>query len=147
VYNTIMPKKRVSKPKEKKPELTHDQLVEALMFTEDQLERAAVPFVVMGEISRQIYQENDPKLKADKIELGVMAKNLAQSCKNTLGMLIPDATFADNKIYFVHNDVPVHIHKLENDNKYANNPDTKFFFVTQFRLPNPFDEFWKEYGI
>lgn len=141
-----MPKKRGRPPKVKKLELTHDQLVATLMFTEDMLERSAIPFVVMGEVSRQIFQENDPQLKAEKIELGVMAKNLAQSCKNTLGMLIPEAIFADNKIYFVHEGVPVHIHKLENDNKYANNPDSKFFFITQFRLPNPFNEFWKEYG-
>jgi hypothetical protein len=147
-----MPKRRGRPPKIKTvkveiPKLfSHSDLTEALMYVEDLMDRAVTPFVVMGKISKQIYNENDPILEADKIELGVINTDMTRFCQGVLHQLLPTATFAENEKYFIHRSgVPVHIYKLENDNKYASNPDYKFFYVTQFRFPNPFDEFYKEY--
>lgn len=137
--------KKTQKTISKSKELSHQLLTEALLYVEDTMERCVTPFVVMGKISKQIYKENDPILQADKIEVGVLNTDLTQFCRRTMESLIPGAVFADNKVFFIYNGVPIHIHRLENDNKYAINPDYKFFYVTQFRFPNPFDEFYKEY--
>jgi len=120
----------------------HDDLHEALLHTQDILERASIPFMLLDETARCMLDE-DPRLTMDEISIGVKTRYLTESCKSILKMWEPKAEFTKVYITFEHRGVPVVIWLIENDYQFFQNPDVRFYCATEFYIPNPFKEYWK----
>lgn len=128
--------------------LTHDQLHDTLLFTQDMLERSQIPFVVLGELAMSMKEYEMPVLEANNVQLGVMVRYFNKDGRSTLDSLLTEAHVKDlyiddSIVTFTHNDVPVRIDIIKNHYLFFEYPDTRFYRLTEFRLPNPFDEYWK----
>lgn len=127
------------------PELEHEQLREALLYVEDIMERAVMNFVVLDEVAKAMY-ENQP-LKARELDIGVLRQDLTQYGSATLEMLEPSLEFHKKTAGFNHNGVPVVMWILDNNMECFKNPDTVFYEVTTFKIPNPFKHYWKSRNL
>lgn len=125
---------------------SHEQLRDALFFTQDMLERSSLPFMLLGSIAKQMIEFEDPLLYDTKISLGIKRRDVHPDGIKALKAFLPQATFSDNKIFFIHeNGVPVHINYL-GDEQYFETPDTRFYYYTEFKVPNPFIKYYEDRG-
>ncbi len=135
--------------KEVKP-LTHDQLMKALLFIEDILQRALCPFMVLGETAECIMAMDMPILEGNLVHLGILNNHYSISSKSTILSLLKQwqKEFYDdeNIISFTYHGVPVQIDIIHKEYPFFKNPDVRFFNLTEFRVPNPFDDYliWKD---
>jgi hypothetical protein len=130
-----------------KKELSSEELTDALLFTQDILERAMIPFIVLGETASAILSADIPTLYGQVIHLGVMERHLTLSTLQTVKDLLTNYHIEyyidDNIISFGYKNVPIEIDIIHGDYAFLNNPDSRFFNLTEFRVPNPFDEYLK----
>lgn len=134
-------------PKEK-IELTHEQLHDSLLFAQDMLERSQIPFVVLGELARSMRDYEVPMLDSDMVHIGVMVRYYNPDTRSMLNTLLDNAHVQnlymdENIVTFEHNGVPVQIDIVKNHYLFFEYPDVRFYRLTEFRLPNPFEEYWK----
>lgn len=133
------------------PKFSHEQVRDALFHVQDALERSQIQFVLLDEIAKQIAELEDPQLSASEISIGVRQQDFTESGSSTLRSIIPQAGWeailhgeeVANLSYNV-GSVPVVIWIIHNDMGVVNNPDTRFFYQTEFRIPNPFREYWRK---
>lgn len=122
---------------------TSDQLREALFFMEEQLERCLCPFVLLGDLAKQIHDTPDAQLDLSEITLGIRKGEFIGS-KSLRSIVFPYVQEEENYIHLEHKGVPISIRVLENDSPYFKNPNPVFYMISQFLLPNPFEEYWKK---
>jgi hypothetical protein len=132
--------------KEETP-LKHEQLLDALMFAEDVLTRAVCPFVALGETAETINTWDMPIFEGKGIYLGVMKRHLTKDALSTIksyvGAWAKNSYIDEDVISFEYNNVPTYIQVISGDYPFFKNPDVRFFNITEVRIPNPFDEYWK----
>lgn len=135
----------VETPKEETetPKLTHDQLHDALFYSEMMLERSLLPFIVLGETAKCIVDSELPNLIGDSIELGILRSEATHGRIETLKSLVNDIEVDKDYITFVYNKVRVMVKLLDNK-PYFTNPDVRYYHVTEFKIPNPFDSYWED---
>jgi len=119
---------------------TNNKVEEALFFIEDIFERAMVPFVVLGKTSRQVV---DNKPLEGIIEIGVRKQDWTDGGRSTVKMLIPQVKTNERLQTFEHEGVWIKLRIIHKKYKVLNTPDNVFYGVTNFRIPNPFEDYWK----
>ena len=127
---------------EVKPPLTHVQLHDALMYIQDALERAQVPFMLLGDLAQQIYEQDIPVFHADKVEVGVELKHWTKSCQGIFNMIIREADLDGTKVMLSYKGVPIEIVIIGDTYPFFKYPDVRFYTLTELRLPNPFEAYW-----
>jgi len=141
------PVEEKAKPVEKS-EFSDLQMVEALLYTQDILQRSMIPFVATHETAKAIREGDrslEPPMASGTISLAVLIGNLTRECLSTFDTFLPMARRTKKEITFTHtNGVPVSIQIVKEKTRYFKNPDIKFFGVSDFMLPNPFEEYWEE---
>lgn len=120
-----------------------DELFSALDFVQLIMEKSMTPFVLLKHTGRTIFDGGDKLLDGDSIELGILKKNLMRYNTSTLITLMPEHTWTQRKIAFKHKDVPVNIQIIHNDYDFLKHPDNKFYYIENFNIPNPFEEYYK----
>lgn len=124
----------------------HEPLRDALFYVQDMFERSSIPFLVLGNTAKQLIEAEDPLLYDTQITLGIRKHDMAPDNMKMFHELIPNAVFNTNKIFYLHtNGVPVHIFYLDRL-PYFDNPDVRFYYQTEFKIPNPFIKYWEEWG-
>lgn len=121
---------------------THQQIIDALYHVEEVLERAQIPFFLLEGAARQVH-DNVPYFNLNQVDVGVMDKYMKDTGVSMIKMVSPHAYVDENNISFEHNGVPVIIWIIHEDFKFLKNPDTVFYGVSNFRIPNPFQAYWK----
>lgn len=119
----------------------HTDLLEALFFIQDVLERAQIPFMALGNTALSIF--NNEQDLSDPIHIGILKKYLMKANESTVRTLIKDATFNDRSIKLIHNNIPITIDIINNEYSFFKYPDKKFYYVEDFYLPNPFEKYYK----
>lgn len=120
----------------------HYDLHEALLWIQDILERGNINFVVLGDIAQQMYSQDNPSLYADRIELGVLRKHFTNFGRRMISSWIPEAL--DENLTFIkvdYENVPIYIKIIDEDPGYLENPDKRFYYVSDFYLPNPMEKY------
>lgn len=137
-----------------KKSFSHEQLNGALMATQDLMERlGGCPFYPLKDISKIIYENADGKLSGDGIYIGVPQReftkqriSMFRTLEEALKYKIEESD--DHKDFKIElQGVPIYIKLITRNYKFFKNPDIKFWGVTEFLMPNPFDEYWKARGI
>lgn len=132
----------------RKPSLPHEKLRDALFYMQDILERCQMPFIVLGRVGKQIAEGDNPELSATSVELGISRKDYTESGKSTFWSLMEQyhiqAEDEDDIIALEYNGVPVYIRLIKGHYPFFDNPNTKFYFVENIALPNPFSEYWAQ---
>lgn len=127
--------------------LTFTSEEDALYFLEDILGRCQIPFVLLGNTAREIYYNLDADLTNPKIEAGVLKKDLTESGFKMLKMFLPQAEITKKSIKFFQKDTEIEIKIIKGNWGFFKNPDTVFYRLTEFRVPNPFKIYWKMKGL
>ena len=119
---------------------THYEINDALFWIEDILGRGLIDWVLVGDIADQLRKYNDPTLLADKIEIQILRKKFTQSGRSMISTWIPEATDESlNQIKINYKKIPIYITIIDEDPGYLQNPDNRFFYVTEFKIPNPYE--------
>ena len=130
--------------KEEITSLTHTDLHDTLLYIQDVLERSQIPFIVVGDLARQMLREDTPTLVGDKVEVVVLRKYITESTGSFLKTFLRLVGDIEDKIETDYNNTPIVIHVIDKDYPFFRNPDTRFYYITEFRFPNPFEDYWKE---
>ena len=125
---------------------TLGQLDNALRMAEEYMERSTIPFFLLGQTLKSVMEKE--QVSGDKIEIGIRKQHLTKDTLGMLKMVVPDLVlFSDNglttKMEFRVDDVPVEVKVIHKKFKIVENPDKIWYKVTQYRIPNPVDEYWK----
>lgn len=121
---------------------TPAQIQAALLYTEDILDRAVVPFLLLGDVAKQM-DEGYVGFEASELEIGIKRRDFSQGAREIIEMLIPGIILEGNRYSFEVEGVPVTIRIIERNYTFLQNPDTRHFYLGVFRLPNPFKAYWQ----
>lgn len=106
-------------------------------------ERLLIFPILLGETARQVYDHPDHMFDLDVpiVEWGIRE---AQMTPEVLS-LFKTWNFKENdKGYeYTFEHVPVQIYIIKKKWKFLENLDQKFYKVDDFKLPNPFNDYWK----
>ena len=145
-----------------------DKLDAALMSLFDVFEKAACPFFLLGETARSILK--DGKLNGEYLEVGIYdrwATAEVLSALNTVVNLLALETdegwenqergwgakvFREKRdkvitIEFRVDDVPVVVRVVKKKSKYFSNLDSVVYNFDDYKIPNPFDSYYKVRGL
>lgn len=117
----------------------------ALRDANDVFERAMLPAILLGDVAYQVKMEKrdgfSDTVSVDHLEWGIPKKNLTQeivSLFKTWGF-----TPTDTGYEYTIQGVPVKIKVYERNYNFLTNPDLVFYGVDEFKVPNPFEKYWK----
>lgn len=119
----------------------HFKLEAALLYAQDILERSQIPFVVLGDAAYQM--RNNMPLQGHKIVLGVMERHAVKECTSLLTIIDPTIETLTDGYRLLYQGVPVFIKVLTKDYPTLLDPDIVFYSIETFRIPNPFELYWK----
>lgn len=115
----------------------------ALYFIEDVMERAMIPFFLLGETAKHVIENLDCEVNVP-IYIGVKKNDLTRYSLSTLKMFLPaDTEYTDKSISFTWKDTPVKIKIVHRNYRFLKNLDFVYYRITQYRIPNPFPEYWR----
>jgi len=122
---------------------THQQLHDALMYAQDVLERSMITFVLLGNTARQVMSHELPSFSEEFVHIGVQERYLTKACLSIFKSLVYNPTVSQDTIHFLSNGVPVKIDIIHGKYEFFDHPDVRFYAITEFMLPNPFDRYWE----
>lgn len=120
---------------------SHDDIYAAMMKAEDILQRAQIPFVVLGDVAKQMY--NNENLHVHKVVFGVLQQHAVEECTSLLPTIAPDLENLKDGWNVRTPNVTVYIKILPKKYPAIMNPDVIFYMYDAWRIPNPFAQYWK----
>src|SRR3990167_5528108 len=137
-------KKKLENNKKEKLVFTGEQINKALYWVDDLLDRCQIPYVVAGDIARQLYDNDDAgrQLTVDKIEIIVRNGNINPMTTGLLKTFVPWVEFGQ-KILLEHEGVPIEIKVIKRKYQFIEYPDLRFYMSDEYKIPNQFDRYWK----
>lgn len=119
----------------------------ALYFLEDIMERAMIPFFLLGKTAQTV-RENLDVDPIDPIEAGIKRTDYTEYAHSTLKMFLPtDTVFTKKAIKLEWQGTPITIKIIDKKWAFIQNLDSVFYKLTSFRTPNPFSAYWKIRGL
>ena len=125
----------------------HQAVHEALMYAEDILQRSQIPFFLLDEVAKKIWETDLPQLNIREIDIGIMERHFTESGRKILQMLEPDIEKHNKTYSFKFNKVPVVIWIINSEYDVLQNPDFRWYTTSEFRIPNPFKVYWNKRDI
>jgi hypothetical protein len=122
-------------------EFTDEQLTQAILHAEDILTRSQLPFLVLGDTAFQMY--NNMPLSGHRIVLGVMQRHCQPECTSLMTILDPEIEQMSDGWRLIFEKVPVYIKIITKDYTVLHDLDVIFSHYEAWRIPNPFEEYWK----
>jgi hypothetical protein len=102
-----------------------------------------VPFVLLGDTAKAIVDNLDQEVNVP-IEIGVRKQHYTEYARSTLRMFLPpDTVYGEKQITFEHQGTPVNVKIIHRNYKILEQPDTVFYRITHFKIPNPFSKYLK----
>lgn len=125
---------------------THTQIHDALMFAQDLMERSSFyDFILLGDVARAVHATDLPTFEMDKVEIGITNKQFTESGKSMFYSVLNEYKIYPRKygdrFEFEYKGVPIIFKLLDETFKYAKRPDSRFYMMTEFKLPNPFNKY------
>ena len=121
---------------------TPDEVDAALKDVQDVLGRALCPFVILKETAEAM-RADTYFLNCQKITLGIQEKHLTKEVESTLRTLVPNWKRDKDGFRYEYKGVPVEIDVIKKDWKYFKNQDFLFYRAEEYKIPNPFGEYWE----
>ena len=149
-HNKPMNKRKENTNKIKKSTNGHsfreDELRNALYDIEDILGRGVCDFVLLMETAKSLVEGEGQNLKGDGIYIGVLKKNITESNMATFKFYLDaskNVVIHDKGFDYQWGEVPIHVQIIARHYKYFDYPDVKFYMASEYKVPNPFSEYWK----
>ena len=126
-------------------QLSPDELLEALYFAYDVLDRAMTPFVLLQKTAEDIVFDQD--LTGNHIDIGICEQHLTRYGTSVIKQLAPSLVKSNDYYFFRHGEVPIRAKIIHERTRMFLYPDIRFYRAEQFFIPNPFDKYWKKKNL
>lgn len=113
----------------------------AMRYIYDQMERCLIyDYVILGDASRAIFEGR--QIDTNKIEVGIKGM---QFTPEVLSLFKEWGYYkgTDLQWHTSFEGVPITFKIIKRKYNFLKNPDTKFYDVDEYHLPNPFEKYWK----
>ena len=124
------------------PKFSHDKSWAALLNAQDTLERCLIPFVLLEDTAEQVFK-NKANLELKEISVGVQRRHMTETGKEMLMTIVPDIIDAKVSMGYEHEGVPIVIWVIQRNYKFFQHPDSVFYGIENFFVPNPFESYWR----
>jgi primase-polymerase (primpol)-like protein len=121
---------------------SHKQLLEALYSALDIMDRAMIPFFLIGDTAKQVVNKEE-ELSGDGIHIGIKQKDIHASGLSVLNMLKGLNEGEENSYILTHEGVPIYVQVFKSKNSVIDAPDRVFYGYESFNVPNPMDKYLK----
>jgi len=121
-----------------------EQLGKALFDLDDLLVRCALQntYFLLHETAK--CAKENKELSGDGVDVGIEARYITPEVVSTLSAHIKDGGMDEKGIIsYEFEGVPVRIKIIKRNYKFLKHPDSVVFMYEGFRIPNPFDGYWK----
>jgi len=145
-----------TKPLDSLPVIIKPQLIdEALLHLQDQLERSSLNYIVLGDVAKQLKEQNDALIMTDKVEVAILRRHYTVSGSKMFNQLIMNNDYIDKVEYIDINgkprritymykgEAPIVIRIIDTNWQFLQNPDKVFYRISEFPIPNPFKKYWE----
>jgi hypothetical protein len=131
--------------KVEKPQFTQEQLREALFHVQDVFERAMCPFFVLGNTAKHIVSNEEEFVGDEDIHVGVRQAALTREVVGMMRSYIPDLVETKVQFSYFHNKIPIIIDIIHGDYEVFKNPDMRYYYISEFLIPNPWKQYWQQH--
>ena len=123
------------------------KLDDVLYWLEDTMMHCQMNYILFGDTAYSIYNNTFPKY--NYISIGILEPDFHTFGRSMLQSItgVEDLTIETNKVKFKHDGIPVHIRIVRKDYPFLNNPQTITYKFDSYRIPNPFEDYWKIYRL
>lgn len=115
--------------------LSEIALERALCDVEDLLQRALVPFTLLGETARSIGLHDF--IKGDKVHVGVRSLDLPKTAIDTIEQMQPITWNESGFTYDSKDGVPIVVDVLKERIPFVENAEYVFYHASEYKIPNP----------
>jgi len=117
----------------------------------DMQEACMMNFIILGDLAKAIKDKNE-NFDGDKIEFGFRASQLTPEIESLFRTWKFEKTPKGYRYYYTPPlkwdvKVPVEITVFTRKYSFFENPDFGFYGTGDFKIPNPFDAYWKVRGV
>lgn len=133
-----MQNQSIQKNTEKPLSFNHDELLKALYFIWDMMDRIPMPFVLINDTAESVINHKD--LSGDGVHIGVRDTDWNGTGLNILAVLMNAEETDKHKVKYSHNGVPIYVHIYKN-HPTLQSPDYVVYAHESWRVPNPYSEF------
>ena len=123
--------------------LPHDQLLTALYWVWDFMERASINFYVVGATGEAVRAKKD--LFGDRVMVAVRKNEWESGARRIADAFAPPTDDSGSLVTYEYNGVPVELYVLE-DSPTLSSFDTTIYGSEYFKLPNSKEQFEKEFS-
>lgn len=96
-------------------------------------------YTLLGEAARAVKFEDYTPI--NKIEVGLTSKRVTPEVRQALKEWKYEKV--DGHWEQVYMNVPIIFREIKRNYKFLENPDTRFYDVDEYKIPNPFESYWK----
>lgn len=100
--------------------------------------------IVLGQTARDMY--DNLNLEGEKLTFGIERRYLTKGVMSTFKTILRNPEISENGIKLCNQDtywVPVEITFIDRNYEFFKRPDIKSYWLGDYRLPNPFERYWK----
>lgn len=120
----------------------------AMLDVADLCEKCHFNFIVLGDLARAMKDNRAEGFNGEKIEIGMFKSQLVPEVKSLFKTWGFKSTVRGYLYYFTPPikwdiRIPIHIKVIRNSYSFFSNPDIGWFGVDDYKIPNPFEEYWK----
>lgn len=127
------------------PLFNDTELMRALYDVQDILERALCPFVLLQDTAQSIKERG--YLAGDGVYVGVQKKHVTKQVLSTIKFYLDHSKrgteIREDGFDYEVNGVPVHVKFITRKYKFLENLDFRFYMANEYRIPNPWDEYYR----
>jgi hypothetical protein len=124
------------------PTLGHDQLLKALYWTWDVMERSSINLYVL-ENAYEAVSKNMP-ITGNSLSVSVRKNEWNSGARNVAVTFAPPLTETEDLVTYEYEGVPIKVHLLK-DSETLINADTKVYHAEYFKYPNTYSQFLEEF--
>jgi hypothetical protein len=124
------------------PTISHDQLLKALYWVHDFMDRANINFYVVGKTGDAVKGRKD--LTGDTVQVAVRELEWISGARNIADAFATPIVDRGTVVEYEYEGVPITLYVLE-DSETLRNFDTQIYLNEYFKLPNTFDKFKEEF--
>lgn len=116
-----------------------EALNRALLDVDDIMGRALCPYLVLNETADGVLKEH---LYGNEINIGVEKRYVTKEVRSVF-KTYAKTEIGDHGFQYEFGGIPINVKFIKRKYNFFERPDTKFYLASEYRLPNPFDKYWK----
>lgn len=122
--------------------IPHDQLLSALYWVFDFMDRALINFYLVGQTAQDV--RANKLLSGDRVQVAVRKLEWESGARRIADAFATPLNDYGQSVEYEYNGVPVILHVLE-DSTTLSGFDTAIYENEYFKFPNPYEQFAKEF--